>query len=261
MFTKRLVSEGAENYLGLTIPLLDKGYIKLVDYIGTDETVVAAARHSYDKGLDLNDEVGNARLINYLVKNRHTSPLEQCSLAFEVKAPIFVFRQWHRHRTAKLNEQSARYSELPDDYYVPELSRVQAQSKTNKQGSGDALPSDTTQWFVDAVKSGATESFHDYHGALSEDVSKELARIMLPVNVYSKMVWQSDLNNILHFLKLRMDSHAQYEIQVYAKAMAQVVHSAFPKVWAAFDEHVLNSVTLSRTQYQALMKKVESAAA
>jgi thymidylate synthase (FAD) len=260
MFTKRLVSEGAENYMGVSIPLLDKGYIKLVDYIGADETVVAAARHSYDKGLDLQDEIGNKRLINYLMKNRHTSPFEQCALSFEVKAPIFVFRQWHRHRTAKLNEQSARYSELPEDFYVPDFSRVQYQSKTNKQGSGEALPIRNAQLFSLNTKRVSEEAFSIYQGSIEAGVSKELARIMLPVNTYSKMVWQCDLHNLLHFLKLRMDSHAQYEIRVYADAMASVVRAAFPKVWAAFDEHVLGAVTLSRTEYQALMKKVESAA-
>lgn len=252
METKRLVNPGAESLLGVEIPVLDKGYIKLVDYMGVDETVVAAARHSYGKGLDLDDHAGNEKLINFLMRERHTSPFEQPAMVWEVKAPIFVFREWHRHRTAKLNEMSGRYTQLIEEYYVPSPERVQTQSKTNKQGSGEQCCLDTVESFIEHVDDSSGIAFHDYETFIARDVAKELARITLPVNTYSKMVWQCDLHNLLHFLKLRMAPAAQFEIRQYAHAMGSQVQISFPKVWAAFDEHVLNAVTLSKTEVATL---------
>lgn len=257
METKRLVNAGAEALLGVTVPVLDKGYIKLVDYMGIDETVVAAARHSYDKGLDLNDEDGNRKLIDFLMRERHTSPFEQPAMVFEVKAPIFVFREWHRHRTAKLNEMSGRYTELMEEFYVPATDRVQAQSKSNKQGSGAPLPKELAGAFQARTIMKSQECFRGYRANLRDNVAKELARIALPVNTYSKMVWQCDLHNLLHFLKLRMAPQAQWEIRQYANLIGQQVEAAFPKVWAAFDEYVLNAVTFSKTEVAQLREIID----
>lgn len=256
--TKRLVNPGAEQLLGVETQVLDKGYIKLVDYMGVDETIVAAARHSYGKELDLNDHLGNERLINFLMRERHTSPFEQPALVFEVKAPIFVFREWHRHRTAKLNEMSGRYTELMEEFYVPSLDRVQAQSKTNKQGSGDELHPVTQRAFIRNVEDSARGAFIEYRSHLRDGVAKELARIVLPVNTYSKMVWQCDLHNLLHFLKLRMAPAAQWEIREFANEIGKVVAASFPKVWAAFDEHVLNGVNLSKMERDLVFQHLKA---
>lgn len=257
METKRLVNSGAEVLLGHSFPVLDKGYIKLVDYMGTDEAIVAAARHSYGKELDLSDHEGNERLINFLMRERHTSPFEQPALVFEVKAPIFVFREWHRHRTAKLNEMSGRYTVMPQEYYVPSQERVRKQSKTNKQGSGDPMEPGHYEEWVQQYKRNIDRTFREYNWAVSvEDgdmgMAKEIARIGLPVSTYSKMVWQCDLHNLLHFLKLRMAPAAQWEIREYARLIGQMVEGSFPKVWKAFDQHVLNAVTLSKDEVAAL---------
>lgn len=232
--TKRIVNHGAERHLGVDYRVLDKGSVKLVDYLGADVSIVAAARHSYDRRCDPEDLSGNTRLINYLVKHNHTSPLEQVSLSFEVKAPVFVFREWHRHRTGRLNEMSARYTELPEEFYVPRHNRVRAQSASNKQGSGDLLPEDVRNMFREAVRRNSVLAFDEYRWALEAGVSRELARILLPVNVYSKMVWQMDLNNLLKFIRLRSHFTAQEEIREYSDSIALIVSDAFPITWEAF---------------------------
>ncbi len=258
METKRLVNVGAETLMGVKNDVLDKGYITLVDYMGTDETVVAAARHSYDKGLNQDDHVGNERLIHFLMRGRHTSPFEQPAMVFEVKAPIFVFREWHRHRTAKLNEMSGRYTVLPEEFYVPSLDRIQAQSKMNKQGSGEALDKYTQKDTLYSIADTNRLAFQHYNLMLNDGVAKEIARIVLPVNTYSKMVWQCDLHNLLHFLKLRMDSAAQFEIRQYANEIGNMVEKSFPKVWEAFEEYVLYSKSLSLSERQALSDFLQS---
>jgi thymidylate synthase (FAD) len=231
----RFSNPGAEQWLGTEIDVLDHGYVKLVDYMGADTTVVAAARHSFGKEADEADVDSNTRLINYLMKHKHTSPFEQPALVFEVQAPIFVFREWHRHRTAKLNEMSGRYTELPELFYVPAADRVQAQSKTNKQGSGEVLPEKVVTDFRNSVQCWSSVLFGEYQYALENGVSKELARIILPVNTYSKMVWQSDLSNLLRFLTLRTSDAAQFEIRQFANAIALVTADAFPITYKAWE--------------------------
>jgi thymidylate synthase (FAD) len=257
-YTRRLVNKGAESILGEVQPVLDKGYVKLVDYMGVDETVVAAARHSYDKGVKLDDAEGNTKLINFLMNHAHTSPFEQPALVFEVKAPIFVFREWHRHRTAKLNEMSSRYTQLPSEFYIPERDRIQTQSKTNKQGSGEKLSDQIADTWMDEYLFDAVEDFKTYEWAVEQGMARELARISLPVSTYSKMVWQMDLHNLLHFLRLRMAPGAQYEIREYANVIGEIVKLTFPKVWAAFEEYVLYSVKLSRSEVETMKKFIES---
>jgi thymidylate synthase (FAD) len=220
--------------------------------MGIDETVVAAARHSYDKGLDLDDVEGNERLINFLMRERHTSPFEQPALVFEVKAPIFVFREWHRHRTAKLNEMSGRYTELQPEWYIPEQSRIQRQSKSNKQGSGQAVPVGVANEFITESMLRNMATFSDYRDWVDEGIAKEVARIDLPLSTYSKMVWQMDLHNLLHFLKLRMDEKAQWEIRQFAYIIGGIVSTTYPKVWKAFLEYEFNAVRLSATEKSQL---------
>jgi thymidylate synthase (FAD) len=252
MDTKRLISPGAESLLGVSFPVLDKGYLKLVDYAGCDNTVVAAARQSYDKGMDQDDMTGNERLINFLMREKHTSPFEQPMMVFEVKAPILVFREWHRHRTARLNEMSGRYTQLMREFYVPAAERVQEQSKANKQGSGTIMEAEFAANFRLNVNYACNNAFDQYEEWLEAGVAKELARIILPVNTYSKMVWQCDLSNLLHFLRLRMASTAQYEIRQYAELIGKAVETAFPTVWAAFEEYTLGAKTLSRSEVLVL---------
>lgn len=258
MQTKRLVNNGAEEHMYKTYPVLDKGYIKLVDYMGTDETVVAAARHSYDKGLDLNDHTGNRKLIDFLMKNKHTSPFEQPALVFEVKAPIFVFREWHRHRTAKLNEMSARYTVMPNEYYVPTPERIQFQNKNNKQGSAERMSDRFVDQFLSNYVFDTDTAFDAYETACENNLAKEVARIGLPVSTYSKMVWQSDLSNLLHFLRLRTANSAQWEIRQYADEIKAIVADAFPKVYNAFTNHVLNAKTLSGSQVEELKRRLST---
>jgi thymidylate synthase (FAD) len=233
----RFPNDGAASLAQTEIPVLDHGYIKLVDYMGNDVTIVAAARHSYGKSADENDVESNTKLINFLMKHGHTSPFEQPALVFEVRAPLFVFREWHRHRMAKLNEASGRYMELPELFYVPSPERVQAQSKTNKQGSGEVLPEKAVNFFRRSVQMETQAAFAEYRYALSLGVAKELARIILPLNTYSVMVWQSDLSNLLKFLKLRTHETAQWEIRQYASAIERVVEQAFPITYKAWLQH------------------------
>lgn len=248
-----MVNEGAEKFMGEEIKVLDKGLIRLVDYLGNDCTIAGAARVSYDKSADPNDAAGNARLINYLWKHSHSSPFEQCVLTFEIKAPIFVFRELVRHRTARLNEVSGRYTQLPNEVYTPERSRLRKQSKSNKQGSGEELHEDVKDIFLQYHEDNTEAVFADYDLMVNGyGVAKELARIDIPLSTYSKMVWQMDLRNLLHFLELRMAPNAQWEIRQYANAIAEVVKAAFPMTWAAFEEHTLHAVTLSKTELELL---------
>lgn len=247
-----MCSPGAEKHMLETYPILDKGYIKLVDYLGCDNTVVAAARHSYDKGLDQDDMSGNEKLINYLMREKHTSPFEQPAMVFEVKAPIMVFREWHRHRTGKLNEMSARYAQLQREFYVPSIDRVQTQSKTNKQGSGEIMLVAFAEAFIKQTTDVCNYAFDFYEDSIDQGVAKELARLALPVNTYSKMVFQCDMHNWMNFLRLRCDSKAQWEIRQYANEIYKIMQEAFPVISAAFEEYVLKSTLLSRSESQIL---------
>lgn len=248
-----MVNEGAEKWLGEPIQVLDKGLLRLVDYLGNDCTVVAAARTSFARDVDPNDVVGNSRLIDFLYRNHHGTPFEQCSLSFEVKAPLFVFREWHRHRMSKINEMSGRYTQLPNEVYTPERSRIRKQSKSNKQGSGEEVHEDVKDVFLQCHEDNTDLVFRDYDLMVNGyGIAKELARIDLPLSTYSKMIWQMDLRNLLHFLELRMAPNAQHEIRLYANAIAEVVKEAFPMTWAAFEEHTLYALTLSKTEVELL---------
>jgi thymidylate synthase (FAD) len=221
------------------IKVLNHGLVRLVDHMGSDLSIVRSARVSYDAEWRAGaDEGKDAKLIDYLVKNHHTSPLECVQFTFEVKAPIFVFRQWHRHRTWSFNEVSARYSELPEEFYIPELSQITTQSTSNKQMRTDEIHPNA-EVIQAAISSQCRAAFQMYHQMLLDGVPRELARGVLPVNTYSHMFATVDLHNLANFLRLRLHEHAQYEIRVYAQAMLELIEPIVPVAVAALRKHVL----------------------
>lgn len=227
--------------------LLNYGFIRLVDVMGSDRSIELAARQSYDENPAVRSEKDTRNLLRYLMRNHHTSPFEMAELVFQVKAPIFVFRQWHRHRTASINEISGRYSELPEEFYIPDKYNLQA--KDNKQGSAeDTLPPLESAKWRSSVNDSGHDSFSTYRRLLDLGVSKEQARIHLPLSTFSTMTWKCNLHNLFHFLKLRLDSHAQYEIRVYAQEIAEIVKQLFPISWEAFVDYRLEAVTFSRME-------------
>tara|TARA_R110000772_G_scaffold267971_3_gene393592 strand:+ start:29287 stop:29973 length:687 start_codon:yes stop_codon:yes gene_type:complete len=220
--------------------VLDHGYVHLVDHMGTDLSVVRSARVSYDADWRTGEDEGkDEKLINYLMTNRHTTPFESVTFTFEVKAPIFVIRQWHRHRTWAYNEISARYAELPEEYYIPELEQVGTQSKSNKQMreiAADAGISEQDLVFLADLQGHSKKGFELYRFHIEGGVPRELARLFLGLNTYSKMFATVNLHNLLHFLRLRLHSHAQHEIKVYAQAMLRLIEPIVPVSAAAFVE-------------------------
>jgi len=238
-----------EDVLGVQYPVLDHGYITLIDYMGNDDEIVRAARASISAGQKISD---TKSLIRHLVKNRHTSPIEQVQMKFQVKMPIFIARQWVRHRTAKLSEFSGRYSKFECEFYVPTLDAIKAQSKVNKQGSDGELPEETKIKAQETLALNSAEAFDAYVGLIESGIARETARELLPVNMYTTMIWTMDLHNLLHFINLRMDSHAQYEIQKYAVVLAKFVYIGFPLLWEAFEDFTYGALTLSRLDIVAL---------
>ncbi|APD08670.1 MULTISPECIES: FAD-dependent thymidylate synthase [Thermus] len=230
---------------GDAIPVLDKGFVRLVDVMGDDRAIVQAARVSYGEGTRTVRE--DAALIDYLMRHRHTSPFEMVEFKFHVKAPLFVVRQWFRHRTASVNEISGRYSVLKDEFYEPNAFRRQA--KRNKQGSEGELADEEA---LALLREAEREAYRVYEKLLEKGVAREMARLVLPLNLYTEFYWKQDLHNLFHFLKLRLSPDAQWEIREYAKAIAEIVKAHVPLAWASFEEHVLHGATLSRTELKAL---------
>lgn len=237
------------------IPVLDHGFVRLVDCMGGDEDIEAAARLSFNQGTRSVDE--RRKLIRYLMRQRHSSPFEQVVIKLEMKLPIFVARQLVRHRTQALNEVSGRYSVLPDEVYIPDYTRVQAQSTSNKQGSGEALNQRVTDDFVDQLTAGSWNAFHAYDHAIKNGIARETARIGLPVNTYTRWVTTMSAHNLLHLLQLRLDEHAQWETRQYAEAIAKIVADWIPLTWEAFVEYRLRAVTLSGTEIDALREALK----
>lgn len=248
--TNRPVNSGAENWLEKPIVCLDHGFVRLVDYMGDDSAIVQAARVSYGVGTKKFSE--DRGLIRYLLRNRHTTPFEMCELKFHCKMPIFVARQWIRHRTANVNEYSARYSVLDSEFYLPDLSVLKKQSEANRQGRDAELTPEQQARILELLKSGNESQYRNYEEFLEIGLARELARIGIPVSAYTQWYWKIDLHNLLHFLGLRLDKHAQFEIRVFAEAMAQVVKDAFPIVWEAFEDYRLQSMSLSRVEVEIL---------
>lgn len=241
------------------IKCLDKGFVRLVDKMGSDSSVVQAARVSYGDGTKTVRE--DEALIRYLFSHEHGSPFELPVMQFHVKLPIFVERQWCRHRTfayTSMNEISARYSEMKEEFYIPDRDRLQKQSKVNKQGSGDGIDEITKTQIVRSFEAQAKASYGLYQNHISEevDLARELARANLPVNLYTQKYCRIDLRNIFHFLRLRMDSHAQYEIRVYADALAEIVKEHFPICYKAFEDYSLHAVKFSRMEMEILKTAV-----
>lgn len=223
------------------IDVLDFGLVRLVDHMGSDLSVVRSARVSYDAEWRSGDDAGkDAKLINYLIKNHHTSPLESVTFTFEVKAPIFVLRQWMRHRTWSFNEISARYAVLPEELYVPELSQITTQSDSNKQMRTD-LQHPFAQKIQDKLSEQNYKSFEIYKELIDEGCPRELARTVLPVGVYSHMFASVDLHNLTHFIKLRAHNHSQYEIRVYADAILKLIEPIVPECVKAIKTHILDA--------------------
>ena len=234
------------------IKCLDKGFVRLVDSMGGDDAIVQAARVSYGKGTSkLSQDRG---LIRYLMRHRHTTPFEMVEFKFHCKMPIFVARQWVRHRTANINEYSLRYSEARDEFYFPNTENIQFQSALNKQGRMGDVPKDLKQKVHDYFKEISNRSFEIYSELNDAGVARELARAILPVTLYTDWYWKNDLHNLLHFIGLRSDNHAQYEIRVFSDAMAQSVKSVAPFAWEAYQDYVVKGMRFSRIE-QSLLER------
>lgn len=243
--------EAAEAILDREFKVLDHGFVRLVDYLGGDSRIVQSARVSYGEGTKTVRK--DRGLINYLMRNLHTSPFEQVILTFHCKMPIFVARQWVRHRTARLNEISGRYSVMADEFYLPEADAIRYQSSDNKQGrSGEEVPAELQSKVLELLRGEQQSAYSNYEQLIADDVARELARINLPISLYTQWYWQCDLHNLFHFLRLRMDPHAQLEIRRYAEVMAEMARAVAPLAYEAFEEHILHAVRLSRKEVEAV---------
>ncbi|MBK9247034.1 MAG: FAD-dependent thymidylate synthase [Ignavibacteria bacterium] len=243
--------------IGKEIACLDKGFVRLVDVMGDDHSIVQAARVSYGEGTKrLTEDRG---LIRYLLRHQHTTPFEMVEFKFHIKLPIFIARQWIRHRTANVNEYSGRYSEMKDEFYIPSLENIRPQSTMNKQGrSEETFPTDQAEQIAAIFGRSQDQMYAEYQELLDMGVAREIARINLPVSNYTEWYWKIDLHNLFHFLKLRMDAHAQYEIRVYGEAMAEIVREIVPVAWEAYEDYTLHSVRFSRLEANALVSMLDT---
>jgi len=262
--TSRPTVAALEDLLFQAIPVLDHGFVRVIDYMGDDAAIVQAARVSYGRGTRRVSE--DAGLIRYLMRHRHSTPFEMCEIKYHVKLPIFVARQWIRHRTANVNEYSARYSILDREFYLPAPEQLAAQSVANRQGRGNVLAGEEAARVLDLLREDATRCYDHYTEMLNEDedgsardasrqgLARELARMNLTLNTYTQWYWKTDLYNLFHFLSLRADPHAQYEIRTYAEAMLGTVAAWVPIAQKAFLDYRLGSVTLSAQMLTAVRR-------
>jgi thymidylate synthase (FAD) len=249
--TRRPTVPALEAMLFRAMPVLDHGFVRVVDYMGDDAAIVQAARVSYGRGTRRVSE--DAGLIRYLMRHRHSTPFEMCEIKYHVKLPIFVARQWIRHRTANVNEYSARYSILDREFYIPAPEHLAAQSTDNRQGRGSVLQGEEAAHVLALLREDATRTYDHYAEMLNEDapdpdrqgLARELARMNLTLNTYTQWYWKSDLHNLFHFLSLRADPHAQYEIRAYAEAMLATVEAWVPAAYGAFRDYRLGAATFS----------------
>ena len=245
--TLRVVSLGMEDHLYKAYPVLDHGFVRVIDYMGDDAAICQAARVSYGKGTKSvqNDE----GLIRYLMRHWHSTPFEMCEIKMHVKLPVFVARQWIRHRTANVNEYSARYSILDREFYIPAEGALAAQSVINNQGRGESLSGEEADRVLRYLRDDAARCYDHYEEMISDEgkrgLARELARMNLPANIYTQWYWKVDLHNLLHFLRLRADSHAQYEIRVYADEICKIIADWVPFAYAAFEDYRMGGATLS----------------
>ena len=263
--TLRPVSSGLESILYSPLKALDKGFVRVVDYMGTDASVVQAARVSYGKGTKKKSE--DEGLIRYLLRHRHTTPFEMCEIKLHVKLPIFIARQWIRHRTASINEYSARYSILEDEFYIPKKNHLAQQSLINKQGRGNEVDEDTAKEILKILKEDSTRCYENYTWMLNEknskeyekernSLSRELARINLTLNTYTQWYWKVDLHNFMHFVSLRADSHSQFEIREYGKILLKILSKWTPLTYKAFLSYRLKSAELSMEAIEIIRKMI-----
>ena len=263
--TRRPSVPALESMLFEALPVLDHGFVRVIDYMGDDAAIVQAARVSYGRGTRAANE--DRGLIRYLMRHRHSTPFEMCEIKYHVKLPIFIARQWIRHRTANVNEYSARYSILDREFYIPAPENLAAQSSMNRQGRGDVLEGAEAARVLDLLREDATRNYDHYLEMLNEDdegaardesrqgLARELARMNLTLNAYTQWYWKTDLHNLLHFLSLRADAHAQYEIRVYADAMLKTVEAWVPMAFEAFRDYRMGAVTFS-AQMMAILRRM-----
>ncbi len=262
--TRRATVPAVEEILYEPLPVLDHGFIRVIDYMGDDAAVVQAARVSYGRGTKRQrDDQG---LINYLMRNWHTSPFEMCEIKLHVKLPIFIARQWIRHRTANVNEYSARYSILDNEFYVPDAANIAAQSSVNRQGRGDTLDAEQARRVQAILREDAERAYGHYDELLNEGpdgqqrdasydgVARELARMNLSLNFYTQWYWKTDLHNLMHFVRLRADAHAQYEIRVYADVLSEIMGRWVPMTHKAFVNYRQGGAQLSQQSLEAVRK-------
>jgi thymidylate synthase (FAD) len=255
--TLRPTVPALEAMLFTPMPVLDHGFVRVVDYMGDDAAVVQAARVSYGRGTRRVSE--DEGLIRYLMRHWHSTPFEMCEIKYHVKLPIFVARQWIRHRTANVNEYSARYSIMDKDVYIPRREDLAVQSADNRQGRGEVLDEATATRVLEMLRADAAQTYTHYEEMLDEQgigLARELARMNLTLNSYTQWYWKTDLHNLLGFLRLRADSHAQYEIRVYAQAMLQSLQAWVPLTYAAFCDYRLGAVTLSAKMVQVVKRRL-----
>ena len=265
--TSRVTVPELEKILYQPISVLDHGFVRVIDYMGDDSAIVQSARVSYGKGTKkISNDQG---LIKYLMRHRHSTPFAMCEIKFHIKLPIFIARQWIRHRTANVNEYSARYSILDKEFYIPSIENIAAQSSVNNQGRGEVLSSEEASNVISILKADAEQTYANYESLLNESsegavldenkagVARELARMNLTLNTYTQWYWKIDLNNLLHFLALRADDHAQYEIKVYADAMLDIVKKWVPITYGAFDDYRVGGTELSAKEVNFLRKLIK----
>jgi thymidylate synthase (FAD) len=263
--TRRATVPALEDMLFTAIPLLDHGFVRVIDYMGDDGAIVQAARVSYGRGTRRVSE--DAGLIRYLMRHRHSTPFEMCEIKYHVKLPIFVARQWIRHRMANVNEYSARYSVLDREFYIPAPAQLAAQSAVNRQGRGDVLEGEEAAHVLALLHDDAARNYDHYAEMLNEapdgsvldatrqGLARELARMNLTLNTYTQWYWKTDLHNLLHFCALRADAHAQYEIRVYAEAILDTVKAWVPAAYEAFADYRLGAATFS-AQMLAVLRRM-----
>ncbi|OIP83528.1 MAG: FAD-dependent thymidylate synthase [Rhodobacterales bacterium CG2_30_65_12] len=257
--TLRAVAPGMEAHLYTAHDVLDHGFVRVIDYMGDDAAICQAARVSYGTGTKSvqNDE----GLIRYLMRHWHSTPFEMCETKLHVKLPVFVARQWIRHRTANVNEYSARYSIMDREFYIPARDQLAAQSTVNNQGRGELLGDAEAARVLEILKADSARAYDNYEGMISQDgqqgLARELARMNLPTNIYTQWYWKVDLHNLFHFLRLRADAHAQYEIRVYAEAIAAVVADWVPFAYRAFEDYRMGGATLSATALDCVRRMVK----
>ena len=250
----RAIAPDLEKVLEYEFKILDHGFIRVIDYMGNDVAITQAARVSYGVGTkQIREDIG---LINYLLRNAHTTPFEMCEIKFHIKAPYFVARQWIRHRTANINEYSARYSIVDQDYYLPNRDEISFQSSNNKQGRGEKVDEDFSNAVRETIKNTSEQQYDHYNKMIDNGLAREVARIILPLNYYTEFYWKIDLHNLMHFLRLRSDPHAQYEIRLYALQMIEILKLWVPHTYQAFQNYKMNSKNFSESMINVVKKMI-----